>query len=196
MAEHTPFQVGRRAWIGTGLLLPWFADARDDSKLGVGYVPTSMAVVRQMLDLARVGKRDVVHDLGCGDGRIVVTAAKERGASGFGVDLDPVRIDEARANARAAGVESRTRFEVGDVFETDVSAASVVMLYLLPEMNLRLRPTLWRQLKPGSRIVSHSWLMGEDMPPERTERIENESVHLWTVTAASKRQAAKPPVRG
>lgn len=128
----------------------------------------------------------MLYDLGCGDGRMVVTAAKRYGARGIGVDLDPQRIAEARANAKRAGVENRTQFFVGDLFETDLSDATVVTLYLLNSINRRLRPQLWRQLKVGTRVVSHAFDMGDEWPPEKTERILGSTIHFWTITEAQK----------
>jgi SAM-dependent methyltransferase len=155
-------------------------------KLDVPFVPTPQEVVDRMLALAGIGKSDTLYDLGCGDGRIVVTAARQYGAHGVGIDLNPQRIDEARANARKAGVEKRVSFKVADLFETDLSAASVVSLYLLPDVNLKLRPRLWKQLKPGSRVVSHAFDMGADWPPERTVEVDGRTIYLWTITGAQK----------
>jgi SAM-dependent methyltransferase len=148
-------------------------------KPDVPYEPTPPEVVRAMMDLAEVGPDDVVYDLGCGDGRIVVEAAR-RGARGVGVDLDPLRIREARANSRAAGVEHRVEFRVEDLFETDVSPASVVMLYLWPHVNLKLQPKLVRELLPGARVVSHAHDMGS-WRPDRTVRVGGAWIHLWTI---------------
>lgn len=136
-----------------------------------------------MLALAGVGPNDVVYDLGCGDGRIVIAAAQKFGARGVGVDIDPARIAEAEANARAAGVEQRVTFRVQDVFETDVSDATVVTLYLLSAMNVTLRPVLTRQLRPGSRIVSHNFAMG-DWAPDAVDTFRDASgaertLYLW-----------------
>ncbi len=121
------------------------------------YVPTPAVVVERMLALAKVGPNDVLYDLGCGDGRIVITAAKKFGTKGVGIDLDPQRIEESKAGAREAGVESLVEFRVQDVMKADFSAASVVTLYLLPESNSLLRPLLESQLKPGTRVVSHNY---------------------------------------
>ena len=125
------------------------------------YVPTPQDVVERMLDLAGVGRNDVVYDLGCGDGRIVITAAKKYGARGVGVDIDPVRIAESNANAEAAGVAALVEFRLQDAMTVDVSPATVVTLYLLGSSNRKLRPILTRQLKPGARIVSHAFSMGD-----------------------------------
>jgi SAM-dependent methyltransferase len=150
-------------------------------KLDVWYVPTTMEIVERMLDVANVGPLDVVYDLGCGDGRIVIAAAKKYGARGVGVDLDPARIREARANAKKAGVEQLVRFEVGDMFKTDLTAATVVTLYLLPELNRRLKPKLFAELRPGARVVSHDWDMGRDWPPERYVKLGGDGIYLWTM---------------
>jgi SAM-dependent methyltransferase len=145
----------------------------------VVYVPTPPEVVDEMLRLARVTGKDVLYDLGSGDGRIPVTAAKRFGTRGLGIDIDPQRVEEANANARAAGVSDKVRFVLGDLFELDLSPATVITLYLLPELNLKLRPTLWK-LKPGTRIVSHEFDMG-DWKPERTVKVGSRTVHFWRV---------------
>jgi SAM-dependent methyltransferase len=132
----------------------------------VRYEPTPLAVVRAMLQLAHVGANDVVYDLGCGDGRIVIAAAK-RGARGVGVDIDPQRIVEAHATARHAEVVDRVHFVQQDFFDADLREATVVMLYLSPAVNLRLRPKLQRELQPGTRLVSHSHDMGATGNPRR-----------------------------
>jgi len=132
----------------------------------VPYVPTTEAAVQAMLKLAEVKKTDVVYDLGCGDGRIVISAAKELGARGVGIDINPVRIGEAKENARKAGVEKLVRFEENDLFEADIHEATVVTLFLLPHINLKLRPKLLHDLKPGTRIVSNTFDMG-DWKPEK-----------------------------
>jgi precorrin-6B methylase 2 len=125
------------------------------------YVPTPQDVVDRMLALAGVTADDVVYDLGCGDGRIVITAARKFGARGVGVDIDPERIKESEANAKAAGVESRVSFRMQDAMTVDVSPATVVTLYLLSSSNAKLRPILTKQLRPGARIVSHAFSMGD-----------------------------------
>lgn len=172
----------------TGLALPSSLRARDLSDnpsapsrpLDVPYVPTPIAVVDAMLELAKVARSDLLYDLGCGDGRIVIRAATNVGCRGVGVDLDPQRVREARENARKAGVTSLTRFEVGDVFEFDFGAATVVTMYLLPGVNLKLRPRLLKELKPGTRIVSHDFDLG-DWAPITTQRVERSRIFLWTV---------------
>ncbi len=138
----------------------------------VRYVPTPEKVVIEMLKMARVTQNDIVYDLGCGDGRIVITAAKVFGARGVGVDIDPVRIKESNENARKAGVTDRVKFIEQDLFKTDISEASVVTFYLLPELNLQLRPKLLRELRPGTRIVSHEFDM-EDWKPDNVGTVRN-----------------------
>ena len=150
------------------------------------YVPTPDDVVIRMLELAGVTASDVVYDLGCGDGRIPIAAAKRFGARGVGIDIDPGRIDESRANAKAAGVESLVEFRVGDVLQADVSPATVVTLYLLTSSNLKLRPILEKQLRPGARIVSHAFSMGPEWPADRVDRFTSErgdevTLYLWKV---------------
>ena len=148
------------------------------------YVATPHSVVDAMLAVAGVTKDDIVYDLGSGDGRIVITAAREYGARGIGYDLAPERVREARDNARAAGVADRVRFEVQDIFTADFREATVVTMYLLPEVNLRLRPRLLRQLRPGTRIVSHAFDLG-DWPPERVVSVRGPdgqyTVYYWVV---------------
>lgn len=155
---------------------------RPERKLDVWYVPTPHEIVTRMLDVARVRTGDVVYDLGCGDGRMVIAAAKKFGTRGVGVDLDPRRIQEAKANAKAAGVEDLVTFKVGDMFETDIREATVVMLYLLPELNRRLMPKLQSELRPGARVVSHDFDMGKDWPPERYIKLGTSGIYLWTIS--------------
>ena len=151
-------------------------------QLDVPYVPTPQPVVEAMLRLAQVTPQDRLYDLGCGDGRIVITAARQLGTRGVGVDLDPERIAEARENAREAGVAHRVRFLQQDLFATDVREATVVMLYLLPRVNLQLRPTLLQTLRPGVRVVSHEFDM-DDWPPDQTERVDGSTLYLWIIPA-------------
>jgi SAM-dependent methyltransferase len=187
---------GRRAVIAAPFLLlvptRWAAaqDTETRPRLDVPYVPTPQVVVDKMLEMGKVKKGDMLYDLGCGDGRIVVTAAKQHGARGVGVDIDPNRIREAKQNAKEAGVEDRVEFRRGNLFEADFSPASVVTLYLLPDINRKLRPQLWRQLKVGTRVVSHAFDMGEEWPPERTERVENSTLYAWTIKPQHKKQRA------
>ena len=133
-------------------------------QLDVPYVPTTEEAVKAMLKLADVKKTDVVYDLGCGDGRIVIAAAKEYGAYGVGIDINPERIQEAEGNAKKAGVEKLVRFEENDLFGADIHEATVVTLFLLNSVNLKLRPKLLRDLKPGTRIVSNTFDMGDWKP--------------------------------
>jgi trans-aconitate methyltransferase len=160
------------------------ARSENAPPLDVPYVPTQMPVVDAMLDMARVRKDDTLYDLGCGDGRIVVRAASRFGCKGVGVDLNPERVAEARANAAAHKVTELTRFEVGDVFEFDFSAATVITMYLLPSVNLKLRPRLLKELQPGTRIVSHDFDMG-DWAPEATRDVGRSRILLWTVPSRS-----------
>ena len=127
----------------------------------VPYVPTTEQAVEEMLKLADVKKSDVLYDLGCGDGRIVIAAAKKYGARGVGIDINPVRIQEAKENAKRAGVEHLVRFEENDLFKADIREATVVSLFLLPNINLKLRPKLMQDLKPGTRVVSNTFDMGD-----------------------------------
>ncbi|MDZ8185290.1 MAG: class I SAM-dependent methyltransferase [Nostoc sp. ChiSLP02] len=145
----------------------------------VPYVPTPQPVVDAMLKVAKVGPNDVLYDLGSGDGRIVITAAQNIGTRGVGIDIDPQRIQEANENAKKAGVTDRVKFVQQDLFKTDLSDATVVTLYLLPEINERLRPTLLK-LKPGTRIVSHAFDMG-DWKPQQTLNVEGKTVYYWVV---------------
>jgi SAM-dependent methyltransferase len=151
----------------------------------VHYEPTPHHVVTEMLRLARVGAGDVVYDLGCGDGRIVI-AAVQLGARGVCVDIDPLRIEESRANAQKAGVADRLLFLTQDLFDTDIGEATVVTLFLWPEVNLRLRPKLWRELRPGTRVVSYVHDMG-DWVSEQSRSVEGtrgiRTIYLWAVTA-------------
>jgi SAM-dependent methyltransferase len=162
---------------------------RPARKLDVWYVATPQEVVDRMLVMATIRPLDVVYDLGCGDGRMVITAAKKYGVRGVGVDLDPKRIREARANARAAGVEKLVTFKVGDMFETDVTEANVVLLYLLPELNRRLKPKFFEQLRPGARVVSHDFDMGRDWPPDQYVKLGQDGIYLWVMPPYAERPA-------
>ena len=149
----------------------------------VPYVPTHERIVAEMLKVAKVGKNDVLYDLGSGDGRIPITAAKRFGTRGVGVDIDPTRITEARENAKKAGVTDKVKFMQQDLFETDIKEATVVTLYLLPEVNMRLRPKLLADLKPGTRVVSHNYDMG-DWKPLQTITLkvpEEHTIYYWVV---------------
>jgi ubiquinone/menaquinone biosynthesis C-methylase UbiE len=162
---------------------PSFAqeETKPARQLDVWYVPTPHQIVERMLDVAGVRTGDVVYDLGCGDGRMVIAAAKKFATRGVGVDLDPRRIREARANAKAAGVEHLVTFEVGDMFKTDIREATVVMLYLLPELNRRLKPKLLAELRPGARVVSHDFDMGKEWPPDEYVKLGTSGVYFWRI---------------
>ncbi len=154
----------------------------------VPYVPTTEPAVEAMLDLAKVTKNDVVYDLGCGDGRIVITAAKKFGARGVGIDINPERIAEARANAKKAGVEHLVRFIEQDLFEADIREASVVTLFLLSSVNLKLRPKLLAELRPGARVVSNTFDMGDWKPDKEFTLDDNgedsylsHKFYLWII---------------
>jgi SAM-dependent methyltransferase len=147
------------------------------------WLPTEDPVVTAMLKLAEVTKDDVVYDLGCGDGRIVIAAAKQFGARGVGIDIDPERIKEANAAAVRAGVADRVKFVVGDLFDPaiKISDASVVALYLLPSLNAKLRPRLQSELAPGTRVVSNAFSMGDVWPPQKTEQVGESVIYRWVI---------------
>ena len=181
-------------WV-SALCLPWIGCAQqpDDPTASsaapldsvaankeVPYVTTPQRVVERMLAVADVSEDDVVYDLGSGDGRFVITAAQQFGARGVGVEIDPDLVREARSKARLAGVADRVEFRQGDLFETDLREATVVTLYLEPDLNLRLRPKLLLQLDPGDRVVSHNFDMGA-WTPDRTETMGNSTLYLWTI---------------
>ena len=149
-------------------------------ELDVPYVPTPQIVVEEMLKLAEVKAGDIVYDLGCGDGRIIITAAKKYGAKGIGVDLNPLRIEEANENARKAKVEDKVTFVEGDLFNFDFSKADVLTLYLLPEVNLKIKPKILAEMKPGSRVVSHAFSMG-DWEPDNQITVDEKTVYLWII---------------
>ena len=146
----------------------------------VHWEPTPNETVAEMLKLAGVTKSDVVYDLGCGDGRIVIAAARDFGARGVGIDIDPQRITESNENARAAGVTERVAFREEDLFEADIHEATVVTLFLWPSLNLKLRPKLLKDLKSGTRIVSYIHTMG-DWPAEKEVTVGTRSIYLWTI---------------
>jgi len=152
----------------------------DSLNRDVPYVPTSMPVVDRMLELAEVTVDDVVYDLGSGDGRIVIRAATEYGARGVGIEIDEALVQEARQKADSAGVADRVAFRQGDLFEADISEATVVTLYLLPSINLRVRAKLFEELAPGTRVVSHDFAMGEWQHDERVE-VDGATVYLWAI---------------
>jgi predicted O-methyltransferase YrrM len=156
----------------------------EKKPLDVPYVPTHESLVDEMLSMARVGAKDVLYDLGSGDGRIVITAARRFGTRGIGYDLDPERVSEARENAKRAGVTDRVRFEQQDIFTAKIADATVVTMYLLPDVNMRLRPKLLSELKPGTRIVSHNYDLGDWQPVQRKEMDVsgvNHTLFLWIV---------------
>ena len=155
--------------------VPSFAQQPD-----VIYVPTPHDVVDDMLRLANVGKGDVLYDLGSGDGRIAIAAAKKYGIRAVGIDIDPERIKEATANAKKAGVEKLVTFRQEDLFKADFREATVITLYLLPDLNVKLRSKLWAEMKPGTRIVSHQFDMGTWKPEKRLES-NGRTVYFWTV---------------
>jgi SAM-dependent methyltransferase len=172
----------REALAMAALLVPGLAEAGEPT-LEVPYVPTPPELVERMLDLAHVGAADYLIDLGCGDGRIAIAAAR-RGARALGVDLDPERVGQAVAAASFAGLANLVRFRREDLFRTAIWEASVIALYLLPAMNLRLRPRLLTELRPGARVVSHNFDMG-DWRPETDEHHEAGRLLLWTVPAVA-----------
>jgi SAM-dependent methyltransferase len=191
----SPFGSRRGAQIFAALftfLLAGIPVAAQESEVhkDVPYVPTPPEIVEAMLQLGNVGAGDIHYDLGCGDGRIVVAAVQKFGAArGTGYDIDPQRIREANENARQAGVTDKVKFIVGNLFEADFHDATIVTLYLLPEVNLKLRPKLLKDLKVGSRIVSHQFDMG-DWEPDKKIQIDWRTVSLWTVTEKVKAQFA------
>ena len=174
----------RTLLVSAAVLVGWALAARaEDKKPDVIFVPTPQEVVDKMLELAAVKKGDKVYDLGCGDGRIVVTAAKKYGARGVGYDIDPERVKESLANIKRNGVGDRVQIKQADIFTLDLRDANVVTLYLLPRLNVRLIPQL-EKLKPGSRIVSHAFDM-EGVTPDKVVQVkcrdgEESTVYLWT----------------
>jgi cyclopropane fatty-acyl-phospholipid synthase-like methyltransferase len=179
--RSTGLSVAAAVLAATAAVAVALAQAPAQKTPDVIYVPTPQPVVDAMLELAQVKRGDVVYDLGSGDGRIVITAAKKYGASGVGFEIDPALVKQARDNAVAAGVAGRVRFVRQDLFTADLSRASVVTLYLLQSINERLRPKLVRQLKPGARIVSHVFNMGPEWPPEQTVTVERSRIFLWSI---------------
>jgi SAM-dependent methyltransferase len=159
--------------------IPVFAQY-DDGPGEVPYVPTPPEIVEAMLKLGEIKSTDFVIDLGCGDGRIVVMAAEKFGARGLGYDINPDRVKEANENAEKAKVTERVKFIEKDLFAADIHEATLVTLYLLPDVNMRLRPKLWKDLKPGTRVVSHSFDMG-DWTPEKKVEINGRTLYFWRV---------------
>jgi ubiquinone/menaquinone biosynthesis C-methylase UbiE len=159
--------------------------ARADTRRDVPYVGTSAAAVQQMIELARLRAGDVVYDLGCGDGRIVIAAVQVPGVRGVCVEIDPALVRLGRDEVEKAGVADKIKFVQGDIFEVPIEDATVVMLYLLREVNLRLRPRLWKELRPGTRVVSNTFDMG-DWEPERQVTVPPgpTTIYRWTISAA------------
>lgn len=147
----------------------------------VPFVATPQPIIDQMLALAGVHPGDRLVDLGSGDGRIVITAAKRYGIDAVGVEINPALVRQARGNAAAAGVTAKTTFVEGDLFDYDLRKATVVTIFLLPGINMRLKPKLLKELQPGARIVSHRFDMGLNWPPEKTEVVRGEPIYLWTI---------------
>lgn len=147
----------------------------------IHWVPTPPTVVDAMLKLADVQPSDVVYDLGCGDGVIVATAAQKYGARAVGIDIDPQRVKEATDRAQKMGVSDKVKIVQGDLFEANIKDATVVTLYLLQSLNMKLMPKLKKELKPGTRIVSQSFSMGDEWPPEKTIDVDGRPVYLWTI---------------
>jgi len=155
----------------------------DRPKLDVPYVPTPRHIVDKMLELAAPTADDYLIDLGCGDGRIPITAAQRFGTRGLGVDIDPRRIVEARQNADEAGVTDKVEFRQEDLFQTDISQATILTLYLLPSVNIKLRPRILKELRPGARVVSHDWDMG-DWRADQEVKLGNKKIFMWVVPAS------------
>jgi len=173
---------GARAAVAAALLL--LGACRTIPGRDVRFQPTSMPVVRTMLEMARVGPSDVVYDLGSGDGRIPIAAARDFGARGVGIEIDPALVARAQANAEAAGVADRVEFRLGDMYAVDVSPATVVTLFLHPDPNLKLRPTLRSGLRAGARVVSYMWDMG-DWKADEERRVGRYRIFLWTLLPTS-----------
>lgn len=185
--RRRPFRAGVKRWTNpAGRKAGWFnvlllplSEAAAWTK-DPGFQPAPMPVVRAMLDLAHVGRDDVVYDLGAGDGRVPITAAAEYGARGVGVEIDPARVEQARRHARDLGVEDRVTFIAGDVRDADLRPATVAALFLHAGLNLTLRPKLLAQLAPGSRVVSYAWNM-DDWRPDAERRLGDVPIYLWRV---------------
>ena len=174
------------AWLALAAGAAFAQDKPAERHPDVIFVPTPQEVVEDMLRLANVRKGDVLYDLGSGDGRIAITAAKMYGVRAVGIDIDPARIREANENARKAGVEKLVQFRQADLFQSDFREATIVTLYLLPDLNVKLRPKLWAELKPGSRVVSHQFDMGDWKPEKRLES-GTRTIYFWTVPDAKKK---------
>ncbi|MBS1215748.1 MAG: Methyltransferase type 11 [Proteobacteria bacterium] len=187
MDRRTLIKLGGALALGGGFARAFAQDKpknyTNKMNLEVDYVPSRPEVVEAMLKLANVKAGEKLYDLGCGDGRIVITAAQKYGLTGVGIDIDPDRVAEARENARKAGVADRVKIEQGDVFKANFGDADVVALYLRRDYNQKLRPRLIEQLKPGTRIVSHEHDFGTDWTPEKHVKVGTVDVFLWTVPA-------------
>lgn len=166
-----------------------------DTDKDAPYVPTSQETVERMLEVAGVSEGDVVYDLGSGDGRIPITAAKKYGARAVGIEIDPELVTKARTKAEAAGVSDQVEFRQGDLFEADLSEATVVALYLWPEMNKKLRPKLLRELSPGDRVVSHDFWMGE-WEPDRIVKEGVDTIYLWRIPEEIPKELLQAPEDG
>ena len=188
---HFPRFVITTAALVVALAAQAVAQLQSDRTPDVPFVPTREPVVMKMLEMAKVTKNDVVYDLGSGDGRIVIAAAKRFGARGVGIEIDPKLVRDATRRAREAGVADRVKFIEGDIFEADIRPATVVTMYLLPDVNLRLRPKLLADLKPGTRIVSHNYDLG-DWAPQKHATVNVGSidhyVYFWVVPPRAARQ--------
>lgn len=160
-------------------------DPKNKLGLEVDFVATPEEIVEAMLKLADVRSTDIVYDLGCGDGRIVIAAAKKFGARGVGIDIDPDRIRDSNENARRAGVQDRVKFVLGDLFEADFREATVVALFLKWNYNRKLRPRLWQQLKPGTPVISHEHDFGSDWPPARSVQVSGKTIYEYRVPKKS-----------
>lgn len=174
--------AGILALAGTPAVAQLLPEPSPRPQLDVPYVPTPQEVVERMLGMAQVSSADFVMDLGCGDGRMLIAAATRYGARGFGVDLNPQRIREAMENAKAAQVLDKVRFEVKNLFDTSIRDADVLTMYLLPNVNLQLRPRILDEMKPGARIVSHAFDMG-DWEPDQRDIIDYSRIYFWVVPA-------------
>jgi SAM-dependent methyltransferase len=186
MSTRSSSRTARLASVCAAALVWGIASAQDQAP-GAPFVPTPLPVVERMLELAKVAPNDVVYDLGSGDGRVVITAAQRYGARGVGIELNPVWVRDARRFAEMLGVADKVTFRIEDLFTTDLREATVVTLYLYPAMNRKLAPRLLAELKPGARIVSHEYGIG-DWPPDKTEEMvvngERHVIHFWTVPPA------------
>ncbi len=179
--------MNRRVLLCLALAGAAFAQKKPLRSPDVWYDPSTQAHVEAMLQLADVKKSDLVYDLGCGDGRVVIEAARQFGAHGVGIDIDPVRIKESTENAQKAGVARLVKFRNEDLFEADIHGATVVMLYLWPSVNLKLRPKLLKELKPGTRVISNLHDMG-DWAPDKKIMADGHPIYLWTIPSAPARK--------